>query len=191
MSAISDFCPKCGLTDFKIKLDKQIILECVKCSFTKSYPPPYPPNWGELKLTIEELVETTKAYGLAMFRIMESGICPNCHSKWRTEDKRIEILEDEEFGLTFPEENIKCKKCGVNYGWASFMKLMEAFHPVREFLRNHPRFHIETDGNGYQIYCKKVWKMSFVANEKLDIYFDIEAFEPIWLEANFNPVSKC
>jgi ribosomal protein S27AE len=186
VTTVSDFCPQCGLTDFEVRIDKQVFLECLKCSFKKSYPPPYPPNWEDQKMTTEELVETTRAYGLAMFKIMESGICPFCQIKLRSEERRVEIMEDD--GLKFPEENIKCPKCGRNSGWASFVKLMEVFNPVREFLKNHPKFRIETEG-GYEVYRKKAWKISFVADHKLDIYFDIEAFEPVWMKADFDPVS--
>jgi hypothetical protein len=182
---ILDFCPECGLSDFEIRIEDQIYLECVKCSFKKSMPPPYPPNWKDQEMTKVELVETSKAYGFAMFKIMESGVCPHCQLRLRPEDRRIEILED--WGIKFPEENIKCLECGHNYGWASFFKLMETFHPVREFLKNNPKFRIETEG-GYEVYGKVAWRISFVADKKLDVYFDNEAFEPIWLQADFNPI---
>ena len=185
VETIPDFCPECGLSDFEIRIEDQIYLMCVKCSFKKSEPPPYPPNWKDQEMTIIELVETTKAYGSAMFKIMESGVCPHCQLRLRPKDKRIEILEDG--GIKFPEENIKCPNCGRNYGWASFFKLIETFHPVKEFLMNNPKFRIETEG-GYEVYGKDAWRISFVADKKLDVYFDIEAYEPIWLEADFNPI---
>lgn len=184
---VSDFCPECGFTDFKVRVEEQIYLECEGCSFKASFPPPYPPNWKELNMTLRELVGTTKAYGFALFKILESGICPHCQAKWRPEDRRVEIMED--WGIEFPEENIRCPECGKNSGWASFMKLMWTAHPVREFLKNQKNFRIETEG-GYEVYGKEAWKISFVADKRLDVYFDVEAFEPIWMKTDFDPVSK-
>jgi len=185
---IIDICPSCrALVKFEVILNgNNIILKCLSCGFKKTYPRPYPENWREQGMSINEVVETTRRYGIAMFLIMESGICPLCKTCIPPENRKIEKMYfDEPLNEWCYEENIRCPKCRVNFGWASFMKLIESFPPVREFLKYVRSFNIECDDKTYYIFNKETFRIKFKAKDKvLIVYMDKSNFEPIWMESN-------
>jgi len=183
---IIDICPFCqALVEFEVILNNNTILKCLKCGFKKTYPRPYPENWREQDMDINEVLETTRRYGVAMFLIMEGGICPLCKTRVPLENRKIEKMYFDKLNGWCYEENIRCPKCGVNFGWASFVKLIESFPPVREFLKYVRSFNIECDDKTYYIFDRETFRVKFKAKDKvLVVYMDKNNFEPIWIESN-------